>query len=83
MPQLRQMRNGLTRIRFHMPEERAARKIAKLLRYVAQKRDGDDMLTQHAGTMAEQLEALCDALAKPVKVKPPEPAPAKPAKKRK
>ena len=72
MPQLRQMPNGQTRIRFHRPENRMARTVAKYLRYVAAKRDSDDMLTADAGAMAERLEALCDALAKPQRPKKPE-----------
>ena len=81
------MPNGQTRIRFHRPEDRMARAVARYLRCVAAKRDNDDTLTADAGAMAERLEALCDALAKPQRpAKPavdPHPAPEqKPKKKR-
>lgn len=82
MPQLRQMPNGQTRIRFHRPEDRMARKVAAMLRYVAAKRDSDDMLTSGAREMAEDLLALCDALAKPQRQKKTEPEPAKGRKKK-
>ena len=67
MPQLRQLKNGQTRIRFHRPEDRKVREVVKLLRYVAAKRDADCILTMEAGKIADGLEAMADALAKPVK----------------
>ena len=69
MPQLRQMPNGHTRIRFHLPEDRQVRAVIEKLRYVAAKRDPDDLLTAPAGEVADRLEELADALVKPKRQK--------------